>query len=134
MPSSHQYPKVDHYQNQPVGVKPKENAPLLETDETPVVEPLNVVQGHPLSERNVMSFGQFMEERTSRSRQGSVRGPESHYSGVTIQTMASIQEELTQTKEIMADLAQSVKSLAEEMKQLKMSARNAETRKSSKRD
>jgi hypothetical protein len=94
------------------------------------VEPLNVTPGHPLSEKNVKSFSQFMEERASRSRQGSVQGAESHYSGVTVQTMASIQEELTQTKEIMADLAQSVKSLAEEMKQLKLSTRNADMRKS----
>jgi hypothetical protein len=97
-----------------------------------IVEPLNITQGHPLSEKNVKSFGQFMEERTSRSRQGSIRGAESHYSGVTVQTMASIQEELTQTKEIMVDLALSVKSLVEEVRQLKTSARNAEARKKTK--
>jgi methyl-accepting chemotaxis protein len=91
---------------------------------SPIV-PLNITQMHPLSEKNVKSFGQFMEERASRSRQGSIQGAESHYSGVTVQTMASIQEELAQTKETLIDLAQSVKSLVEEMKQLKTSSRNA---------
>lgn len=127
-----------HRPAQSVSQPPKEEEGYYQprTDEcvAPVTEPLNISLGHPLSEKNVKTFGQFMEERSARSRQGSVKGAESHYSGVTAQTMASIQEELTQTKEIMADLAQSVKSLAEEVKQFKLSTRNAEARKGPKHE
>jgi len=120
--------RTDPRQQQPADTKRREEDLFAREDEVAITDPLCAPQGHPLSEKNVKSFEKFIEERASRSRQGSTRGAESHYSGITVQTMASIQEELTQTKEIMADLAQSVKSLAEEMKQLKLSSKHAEAR------